>query len=200
MGRPRTITDEEILHAAAALFLERGPTTRTSDIADALGISEGTIFKRFPTKDLLLRRALLFEPLNLEPFLTESVGGAPVSETLASVVRQLIAFYIEMLPRAMMLRHVGAFDPMKEFQGDPDAPPLRVIHAITSYLSAEAQRGRIHLRDPEPAARMLMGAAMNHAFFGVSGIPGHDRLDEKQYANEVVQTLLEGIRSPGGTA
>ena len=120
-----------------------------------------------------------------------------MATALASVVRQLIAFYLDMIPRVMMLRHGGAFDPMKEFQGDPEAPPLRAIHAITEYLESERRAGRIEFRDPEPAARMLMGAAMNHAFFRTSGIPGHDRMEEEEYAEGVVQTLLDGIRVSG---
>ncbi len=196
MARPRTISNEQILETAAAIFLERGPTTPINEIAAAMGISEGTIFKRFATKDELFRQALAFEPPDLAPYLKAQVGLAPVAETLAAVVRQLIAFYVGMIPRVMMLRHGGAFDPMKEFKGDPEAPPLRVLHALTSYLQAEKQAGRIQLSDPEPAARMLTGAAMNHAFFRAGGIPGHDRLDESQYAHEIVQILFDGIRAP----
>ena len=53
MARTRTISDEQILDAAQAVFLEQGPQATTSAIADRAGISEGTIFKRFPTKQAL---------------------------------------------------------------------------------------------------------------------------------------------------
>ena len=200
MGRPRTITNEQILETAAAIFLKRGPTTPINEIAAVMGISEGTIFKRFATKDELFRQALAFEPPDLSPYLRTQVGQVPVAETLATVIRQLIAFYVDMIPRVMMLRHGGAFDPMKEFKGNPEAPPLRILIALTSYLQAEKQAGRIQLSDPEPAARMLTGAAMNHAFFRAGGIPGHDRLDDAQYAEEVVQVLLDGISVQGGSS
>ena len=78
-------------------------------------------------------------------------------------------------------------------QPGADRPPFESAERCLR----EGRAGRIEFRDPEPAARMLMGAAMNHAFFRTSGIPGHDRMEEKEYAEGVVQTLLEGIRVSG---
>ena len=57
MPRPRTITDEQIVEAARAAFLEQGFSATTAEIARRAGISEGTLFKRFATKEDLFEEA-----------------------------------------------------------------------------------------------------------------------------------------------
>jgi len=65
MPRPVSIQDEVILNAARELFLERGLDVATSEIAARAGVSQGTIFKRFRTKQALFivkRACLLARP------------------------------------------------------------------------------------------------------------------------------------------
>ena len=50
MGRPRRISDERILAAAREVFLEQGYGAPTSEVARRCDCSEGTLFKRYPTK------------------------------------------------------------------------------------------------------------------------------------------------------
>jgi len=58
MARHATITDDQILDAARAVFIEEGFRARTSKVAQLAGVSEGTIFKRFETKERLFLAAL----------------------------------------------------------------------------------------------------------------------------------------------
>ena len=58
MPRPVSIQDEVILSAARELFLERGIDVATSEIAARAGVSQGTIFKRFRTKQALFNAAM----------------------------------------------------------------------------------------------------------------------------------------------
>jgi hypothetical protein len=41
MARPVTISDEQILDAARAVFTEKGPRATTAEIAERAGVSEG---------------------------------------------------------------------------------------------------------------------------------------------------------------
>lgn len=58
MARSRSITDEQILEAARAVFLEDGFSASTLEIARRAGISEASIFKRFSTKENLFLQLL----------------------------------------------------------------------------------------------------------------------------------------------
>ena len=59
MGRPRTVSDDVILEAARAVFLEQGPGASTQSIADRLSVSQAALFKRFGTKRDLMIAALM---------------------------------------------------------------------------------------------------------------------------------------------
>ena len=61
VARPKSITNEQILGAAQDAFLESGLAATTADIARRAGISEGTIFKRFGSKDDLFLAAMGLE-------------------------------------------------------------------------------------------------------------------------------------------
>ena len=58
MARPVTISDEQILDAARAVFTEKGPRATTAEIAERAGVSEGILFKRFGNKAGLHRVAM----------------------------------------------------------------------------------------------------------------------------------------------
>ena len=58
MPRPATISTEHILDVARREFLARGYGVSTSHIASEAGISEGTIYKRFVTKEALFRASM----------------------------------------------------------------------------------------------------------------------------------------------
>jgi AcrR family transcriptional regulator len=58
MARPPTLTDDEILQRARAVFVERGYGARTAEIAAAVGLSWGALVFRFGGKAELFRRAM----------------------------------------------------------------------------------------------------------------------------------------------
>ena len=58
MGRQKTITDEEVLRVARALFREQGHTATTREIAHVAGVSEAVLYQRFGSKDQLFFAAM----------------------------------------------------------------------------------------------------------------------------------------------
>ncbi len=55
VARPRTITDERILAALAAVIDRRGPEFTVADVAAEAGVSVGAVAKRFGSKSGLLQ-------------------------------------------------------------------------------------------------------------------------------------------------
>ena len=66
MGRPVHISKERILAAARSVFLEHGFSASTAKVAQAAGVSEGSIFKRFPTKEALFVAAMAAPLMQME--------------------------------------------------------------------------------------------------------------------------------------
>jgi TetR/AcrR family transcriptional regulator, transcriptional repressor of aconitase len=105
-----------ILNAAKRCFARHGfAGTTTKSVAAAASISEGLLFKHFPTKSALYAE-ILAEECEADPALHRLLGKEPSTETLVVLIRE-------------MVRH---------FQGVAEAPDLqeaqRLRLMITSHL------------------------------------------------------------------
>lgn len=201
MARPRTITNQQILKAARELFLERGPSVPTAEIARHLGISEGSIFKRFSTKHELFVAAMgLDSPANWGPELEQLVGQGELRDNLVQLSVRLLGFVRELLPRIMLMWSCrgGHAKHLKAMHRE-DAPPRRALQAIARYLEAEMRLGRLRRGDPQLTARILMGAIWNLVFMETVAQVERPE-DPVGYAERLVQTLWQGIAPTGDEA
>src|SRR5258708_39125249 len=79
-GRPKDETlkprrEEEILDAAAKLFAERGySNTDTQDLADAIQVGKGTLYRYFASKQLLFLAAVDRAMHRLRERIESSIG------------------------------------------------------------------------------------------------------------------------------
>lgn len=196
MGRPKSISDEAILKAAYDVFMEHGFQAPTSQIARAAGVSEGTVFKRFPTKAELFRSAMGVPQWDLSDKLERMVGEGEMRDQLVVLANELIDFFREMLPRVMALctSPSTSASPMHIFQGDPDAPPLRMLKNLTNYFAAEMRAERICECDPEVAARIFLGSLHNFVFFELIGV--HERMPfaVQTYVRALVDVVWRGLQ------
>ncbi len=196
MARQRTIRDEDILAAARALFLEQGYGVTTAAIARAAGVSEGTLFKRFPTKAALFRRAMGLPPVTLDRRAARLVGTASVRDNLVALTLEAIDFMRRSLPQVLVVCTSPVGDPLAFLREahDGDAPPVQLVAALRSYLAAERSRGRIDAAaDPDVLARVLVASAHHYVFFEILGLNDRSSLDAKRYVEHVVSALWRGI-------
>lgn len=91
---PRLAPDERraaLQRAASELFVAHGPGFTTADLAEAAGVSEGTIFRYFPDKSALLAAARE-GALDLEallPLLAEAATLEPLEDRLLAAAEAL---------------------------------------------------------------------------------------------------------------
>jgi AcrR family transcriptional regulator len=195
MARPRTIDTEEILEAARKLFLERGLDVPTAEIARVAGVSEGSIFKRFPTKQALFFAAMGFEgaPGEWVAGLQKRVGQGEVEQNLRNFIIQGISFFRKIFPRMMMLWS-SRIKPLEiHRQMGVESGPYLVLEQLTRYIEGEVNLGRLRASQPEVLARMLLGSTAHFAFFETLELTVRGKLDADEYVRHVVQTLLQGI-------
>ena len=199
MARPRTITDEEILKAARELFLERGPTVPTAEIARHIGISEGSIFKRFSTKHALFLAAMgLDSPGSWSEELDRLVGQGELQENLVQLSVRLLGVFREILPRIMLLWSCRGHDHAAHVKAlhSEDSPPRKALRALTGYLGAEMQLGRLRQGDPELTARIFLGSIWNLVFMEtVAQVECPE--DPAAHARRLVDTLWHGLAPHG---
>src|SRR4051812_42626259 len=104
MARPTVIKDEQVLRAAQQVFLQKGIRATTAEVAKRAGVAEGSIFKRWATKQDLFRAAMqpeLQEPEWLET-LALRVGRGDPQKTLFEVGLLAVQFFQRLMPLIMM--------------------------------------------------------------------------------------------------
>lgn len=195
MARPITISTERIVECARAQFLAHGYAVPTSAIASAAGISEGTIFKRFPTKIALFSAAMgLPEPRFLEA-MPARVGSGDIAEQLRLLGTEIYDFYAELMPRIMMTISKGGNPEHAFADGSCVPPPISVIQGVICYFEAEEDMGRLRCKHPELAARMFVGTIV-HSVLLTLRIPNageHLITTRETILEHLVDTLLEGV-------
>lgn len=193
MGRPRTVSDTEILSAARAVFLESGPGASTQVIADRIGLSQAGLFKRFGTKQDLMVAALL---PTMPPFISEISSGPnleqPLHPQLHLIARDFAIFFRRMVPCLMVLKSSG-IDLEAVLKAFEEPPPLMTRRLLTSYFNRAQAGGIAQISDPAAVASLFLGAFHLHSF--MSHITEDVMSDEALFAfsDAVVDMLWLGI-------
>lgn len=194
MARPSTVSTEKILEVALELFLDKGFDVPTAEIAKAAGISEGSIFNRFATKQELFLAAMGSGLPNLPEAIPEIGREQPVEENLKKIMRMGIEVFEKAMPRMMLLWSQRKAPSPIELHAHPNSMPRRVLEGLTKYFEIESERGRLRCQSPEIAARLIMGAVANYVFVRTVGIQVRAPIDLNTYVSEVIQTLMNGMR------
>lgn len=197
MARHTTITDEQILDAARIVFIEEGFRARTSKVAQLAGVSEGTIFKRFETKERLFMEALRIpHPPPWYRVIDEIVGIGDVRENLVTIGVEIVTFFQQTLPQIMAAAGVKFPPP------PPPGPPPRGgmnlamndLEKICGYLERERALGRIRDVDTRFLGAMLFGCFANPILW-LSLLNDVQTSEEiRQCAEKMVEVLWNGIK------
>jgi len=165
MGRPREVTDEQIVDAARRCLLERGASVSAADIARELGVSHTTLFNRFGSKEALMVAAL--GPPDHVPWvaaLEAGPDGRPIREQLVEHGKVMSAYFQQLQAGQAVLQGAG-IAPNKAYgrrKGEP--PPVHAFRALTEWLRRAQNQGRLAKCDVETLAATILGALHGWAF------------------------------------
>jgi AcrR family transcriptional regulator len=188
MARTATISDERILSAARKVFLEEGFNAPATEIAKRAGISSGSIFKRFETKEELFFAAMSCES-QWAGGLSSLVGHGDLKVNLEAIGNAVLSFAREMLPRSMLswsLRHCAK-------QNEEQEPSVaRDIRLLSDFLQAERELGRLRPSlNTQVAASTLVGTIMSYVMLEV--ISGHQNDGGDEFVRIFIDTLWKGL-------
>lgn len=162
MSRPRSITDDEILAAARAVFLDRGITATVGQVAARCRVGEATVFRRFPTKQALFLAAM--DTSSEPPWLhciEERAGGDDIRVTLTELANDILAITRPMIPAILMKMS----NPAPGERASPAERLFRTIRGLTEFFEIEIGAGRVRARDPRVAARIWIAALQHFVLF-----------------------------------
>jgi len=190
----------ELLDAALDLFVEKGfAATRSEEVAARAGVSKGTLFLYFPSKEELFKAVVrenisgLFQEWNQE-FENFEGGSADmvrycmkvwwerVGATRASGITKL------MISEARNFPDIAAF-----YRHEVIEPGHELLRRI---LQRGIERGEFHVPDIEYAAYMIT-ASMVFLIMGKHSlgacVPMESPLDTDRYLAAQMETLLHGL-------
>lgn len=207
MPTPRLDSDERraaIVAAAVPLFARKGfAGTTTREIAEAAGISEGLVFKHFPSKQLLYSEILRWLGCQGDPAL-ECLAALPAStQTLVAMIRFMVGRYLlgsdadraDLAPRLRLVLNSCLEDggyARQLFEGVRE----RVVPYFEASLAAAEAAGDV-VAAPGGAENRFWFAQHVAAMMAFAVLPPQGcipyRGDAEQVAAEATVFILRGI-------
>lgn len=153
---------EALLKATLKLFAElgsRGATTRL--IAQEAGVNEVTLFRHFPSKEVLIHAALRTFVEQTQYLRLPETPGDPAAE-LTAWARDHHKHLHKL--RSLIRTSMGEFEEHPEQCKQAMCVSIKIHNELTDYLTEARKRGVITADfDPRAAAAMLMGTLFSDA-------------------------------------
>jgi len=164
-----------LIAAAAALFAEKGFNgTTTREIAKAAGVSEGLVFKYFPTKRTLYA-AILAEKVTVNELL-DAVEEAAKKQDDRRVFTMIASYRIRpdvdsTLLRLLLFSALEGHELSEIFFGKHH----KVFYDhLATYIRTRIEDGAFRPVDPLLAARAFIGMVVHHRLLHeIFGVPMH---------------------------
>ena len=181
--RRKEARPQEIVAAAMDVFAERGfAAARLEEVAARAGVSKGTLYLYFPSKDELFKaviRAAILPNLQQAEALVAAAGRPcfPVLERLLRMVARLIATTrMAVIPR-LVIAEAGNFPELAAFYHREVI--RRGFGVLAALLRRGIDSGEFRPVEVDPTVRLivaplLMSAVWRTSFDGVDGEPPLD--------------------------
>jgi AcrR family transcriptional regulator len=195
----------ELLAAALECFKERGfAATRLEDVAARAGVTKGTIYLYYPSKEELFKAVVRGELIpNIERLESELKGEegptAALLERLFTVwAEEIVPSPISVIPKLVMTE-AGNFPELARFY--LDTVVRRGLRLIGSILRRGIERGEFRPVDVEHATYSVIGPLLFTALWQHSLGPHADRpLDVPRVCRTHLDLILHGLRAPESPA
>lgn len=192
---------DEVLDAALELFMDKGfAATRVDDIAKRAGLSKGTVYLYFPSKEAVLeglvRRAIIpIADSALEALATyEGDPRIVISMVIRMVGQRFSDPRIVAIPK-VVFREVLGFPHLAEMYR---AEVLdRVLPVATGLIRRGVEQGYLRQVDPELTVRSILGPLMLHLVMAeVFGIVPEGGLQFDRLVDNHLSILFDGLSAP----
>jgi len=190
-------TREKILETALKLFSERGYLgTTTKEIASLAGITETTLFRHFPSKEVIFEEVLKrYSFLQKLKELLPQIEDLPADKALSLLGKAFLERLRERKPLILILHSELNLYP--EQVGNAFQSIISSIRSeFSRYLFKLKERGE--LREdvhPELAGQAFLGMIFSYFLLkDIKGVPVCESFSEEDILKEYVQIFLKGVR------
>lgn len=189
---------DEVLDAALELFIEKGfAATRVEDIASRAGVSKGTVYLYFPSKDALLEGLVLRAIVPVADSALAAVAaheGHP-REIITLVLKTLGARFsdprIVAIPK-IVLREAAGFPHLAEIYRS--AVLDRALPAFVGLIRRGIEAGHLRPVDPELTLRSVIGPILAHVILAeVFGVAPREGIELDRLIDNHLSILFDGL-------
>jgi AcrR family transcriptional regulator len=199
--RRKETRPQELLDAALTLFVEKGfAATRSEEVAHAAGVSKGTLYLYYPSKEELFKAVVRH---NLSSLIAEGIELAEAFEGPTSqLLVELMNTWWDRLgntPAAgihkVVLAEVRNFPELAQFYTDEVIAPAD--HLFSSVVQRGIDRGEFRPLPVHEVAHALMAPMIFHAIhrhsFGACQVTGKLELDPAAVLRTQLEIMLRGL-------
>ncbi len=199
--RRKETRPQELLDAALSLFVAKGfAATRSEEVARAAGVSKGTLYLYYPSKEELFKAVVR---QNLSSLIAEGIELAAQYEgSTSDLLVELMGTWwarIGDTPAAgihkIVLAEVGNFPELAQFYTDEVITPAD--HLFSSAVQRGIDRGEFRPLPVHEVAHALMAPMIFHAIhrhaFGGCCVGGNPPVDSTAVLQTQLDIMLRGL-------
>jgi AcrR family transcriptional regulator len=185
---------DDLLHSAARVFARRGfERATTKEIAAEAGVSEGTIYNYFASKDELLLQLVALMREQMGTVVPDPQSHADVRQSVADAVER---FFNVVAENTVVIR--GLLSALAHRSNASHGYLLpgaeRLLGRVEAFLRTSVQSGAIPPCDVHLAARMTVGMVLYTALPYVQEIePMPSPIQRRRQAQAMVGILFDGL-------
>jgi AcrR family transcriptional regulator len=201
--RRKEARPQELLDAALALFVEKGfAATRSDEVAVRAGVSKGTLYLYYPSKEELLKAVI---QQNMSLVIAEGVSivdefEGPTGDLLALLMRtwwQRVGATPAGGIHKIIMSEVRNFPEIAEFYRDEVITPANDL--LVRTLRRGVERGEFRSLPPEETTHALFATlifmTLHKNSFGACPLEGMD-LDAARVIETHIDLMLNGLLTP----
>ena len=195
---------ERLIAATEKLLASQGlGCVSTRDIAKAANVAEGALYHHFGDKAELILSVVL-QQLGDFPEVLQSlplrIGEATVQKNLETVLESAFAFHHRIAPLVCSLfADQELLAKVRGMMAERSMGPGRSVFAISAYLRAEQQLGRVSASAvPETVSELMLAVSFNRAMQDHFFLGGSDDAKARRKLREAVRALMVGLQPVNG--
>jgi len=191
MGRPRTISDDQLLSIARSAFVEKGPAASTREIARRANISEGVIFQRFGTKAELYFAAMAPPVLDFTKIPSRKASPDKAYQRMESLVRRMVEYFRETVPVMGPLMTQSEFRFEEFARRQPKSSLVMLRHDLMKLLTEEQRCGNLAPGPVGPMVLLIISIGQTIAVYEHLG--AHEDKFSDEFIKAVSERLWRGL-------
>lgn len=210
--RPKKISDAEMLAIVRKCLLEQGGSVSTQYIADQLGVSQATLFKRFGSKMQLLQSAMSAISTDthaqellqlLEKMPTLEIDVLSVKKQVEDISMHILQLFNHIMPSLVTLHASGFFTSAEPFCPEAltdEATPIKIRIGLTKWISFLQEHKKIRSTvHPESVAIAMVGA-IQHRTLRIHILKDLSiTQSDQEYIQSIVDVFWQGLDPENGT-